>query len=288
MTEEELRKLYAQPSPRSEKAIAIAEREMWADFLHESRSSGAPLQNRREWFQEKFGITCIESDRRSRILKRGALADPIWGLMEIGRVGMDAACNALLRAERSSDPEGVIREFCEEKIRPQEGFHEVKTASGKVMVRRLPRKASFTEPMEEFDASTAKKATKAIMELAEKFLESRLENLEDYGMRRTVADEFKFAIRVACDDLVKGTSKIRAHGHVATHARRVSIRESFEVLGISPPRKKVSDEDRARAQAAYRKLAKTYHPDRNPGDEVALGQYRAVNNAWSAIQDHKE
>lgn len=288
MTEDELRKLYAEPPPRAEKVIAIAEREMWARLSHEMRVAGKPVPNRREWFRDKFGVSAMESDRRSRILRRGDLADPVWDLLAAGRVSMDAACNALVEAEREPDAAGYVLRFCESKTNPGDGFHEVKTASGKTMVKRMPTRASFLDPVEEFDASTAKRATAAIMEVAEKFLESRLENLEDYGMRRTVADEFKFAIRVACDDLVKGTSKIRAHGHVATHVRRVSIRESFEVLGISPPRKKVSDEDRARAQAAYRKLAKTYHPDRNPGDEVALGQYRAVTNAWSAIQDHKE
>lgn len=288
MTEDELMGLYVATPSRPERELAIAERELWADFVRETKRSGSQLPSRREWFRDKFGVTCIETDRRSRILKRGSLADPVWDLLDAGRVSMDSACNVLVEAESSPDPVAHVLAFCKGRLRPEEGFHEVKTASGKVMVRKLPKKASFSDPApdDEVDTSTAKRVTAAIMVLAERFLESRLDGLEDYGIRRTISDEFKFAVRVACDDLVKGTAKIRSQGHPA--ARRVSIRESFEVLGVRPPRKKVSDDDRSRAKLAYRKLAGRYHPDRNPGDEGAAVQYKAVNRAWDAIQSHED
>lgn len=40
-------------------------------------------------------------------------------------------------------------------------------------------------------------------------------------------------------------------------------RDYYEVLGVP------KDADDAALKRAYRKLAKQYHPDANPGDEVA-------------------
>lgn len=288
ITDDELRALHAQPHPRSEKRIAIAESEMWANFVHKSRVSGQPVPNRREWFKEKFGVTTMETDRRSRILGRGSLADPVWDLLAAGRVSMDSACDALVEAERSPDPAEHVRQFCDRMLSPRDGYHEVKTPTGKTMVKRKPARASFADPGKEFDASSSKKATAAIMEVAEKFLSSRLDGIEDYGMRRTLSDDFHFSVQVACEDLAKGAARVRSQGQAHAASRRVPLKESFEVLGVPPPRKAMTDGDRAKAQAAYRKLSRTYHPDRNPGDDDAKAQFTAVSNAWSAIRDHRE
>lgn len=287
-THDELRALHSQPVPRSEKAIAIAESEVWSNYVHQSRVAGQKVPNRREWFRDTFGTSAMETDRRSRILGRGQLADPIWDLLSAGRVSMDAACNALVEAEASADPEGKIREFCDLMLSPKDGYHEVKTSTGKTMVKRKPQRASFSDPGEEFDASSAKKAAVAVMEVADRFLASRLDGIEDYGMRKTLSEDFRFSVQVACEELVKGAAKLRSRGHSQQSVRRVSLRESFEALGIAPPKKAMSDEDRSRAYNAFRKLAKTYHPDRNPGDEGALSQYRAVNVAWATIREHTE
>lgn len=55
--------------------------------------------------------------------------------------------------------------------------------------------------------------------------------------------------------------------------------DPYSVLGVSPD---ASDEEIKRA---YRKLAKKYHPDLNPGDQEAAKQMQRINAAYEQIQN---
>ena len=57
------------------------------------------------------------------------------------------------------------------------------------------------------------------------------------------------------------------------------IDDPYKVLGVSPD---ASDEEIKRA---YRRLAKKYHPDLNPGDKEAARKMQEVNAAYEQIKD---
>jgi len=59
----------------------------------------------------------------------------------------------------------------------------------------------------------------------------------------------------------------------------VLINDPYRVLGVSPD---ASDEE---IKKAYRRLAKKYHPDLNPGDEAAAKKMQEINAAYEQIKN---
>ena len=56
-------------------------------------------------------------------------------------------------------------------------------------------------------------------------------------------------------------------------------RDYYDVLGVS---KSASDSE---LKSAYRKLAKKYHPDMNPGDKEAEAKFKEASEAYSVLSD---
>ena len=56
-------------------------------------------------------------------------------------------------------------------------------------------------------------------------------------------------------------------------------RDYYEVLGIG------RQADEKEIKKAYRKLAKKYHPDMNPGDKTAEQKFKEVTEAYNVLSD---
>src|SRR5947208_678845 len=56
----------------------------------------------------------------------------------------------------------------------------------------------------------------------------------------------------------------------------------YEVLGV---KRDASDDE---IKKAYRKLARQYHPDRNPGDKQAEARFKEVQMAYDVLSDKKK
>lgn len=54
----------------------------------------------------------------------------------------------------------------------------------------------------------------------------------------------------------------------------------YKILGLSGPR--ATEEE---VKSAYRKLAKKYHPDRNPGNLEAAEKFKDINEAYQVLMD---
>lgn len=59
-------------------------------------------------------------------------------------------------------------------------------------------------------------------------------------------------------------------------------RDYYEVLGVS------KDADQETIKRAYRKLAKKYHPDMNPGDEAAADKFKEASEAYAVLGNEEK
>lgn len=59
-------------------------------------------------------------------------------------------------------------------------------------------------------------------------------------------------------------------------------RDLYEILGID------KNADEKTIKSAYRKLAKKYHPDTNPGDAEAERRFKEINAAWQILSNKEK
>src|SRR5215469_11609528 len=59
----------------------------------------------------------------------------------------------------------------------------------------------------------------------------------------------------------------------------MDYKDYYKILGVQ---KKASADD---IKKAYRKLARKYHPDVNPGDKTAEARFKEINEAYEVLSD---
>src|SRR4029079_15336582 len=59
----------------------------------------------------------------------------------------------------------------------------------------------------------------------------------------------------------------------------MEFKDYYTALGVAP------DADEQAIKQAYRKLARQYHPDVNPGDTQAEERFKEINEAYQALSD---
>lgn len=59
-------------------------------------------------------------------------------------------------------------------------------------------------------------------------------------------------------------------------------KDFYEVLGVD------KDADDAAIRKAYRKLARKWHPDQNPGDEAAEARFKEIGEAYAVLSDAEQ
>ena len=95
--------------------------------------------------------------------------------------------------------------------------------------------------------------------------------------RRPVSD---FVAKLPYNSFTSSSNNNHRHPNTSLHmsSRTSSNRDFYSILGVA------RSADAAEIKSAYRKLAKKYHPDANPGKDTTT-EFQEVNRAYEVLSD---
>ncbi len=217
---------------------------------------------------ESFGCSIYEIQCRDTLFQVGIPL--VWELVDEQGITLNTVLKIVRDARKFSRQSGTPLLECikREAERTKKGSFVIETDGGKMF-----RKKSSEKTKHDWQDVTA---------LFDSILERELGSIEP--VQRS---SLKIEMRAELDALVtqfkarirrSSASGLRAEVSESPSMRRQLI-EAFRVLKLDPPRPGRRP-DMAVVKKQHRKLALTYHPDRNPGNPHVTDLYIQVNEAY--------
>ena len=131
--------------------------------------------------------------------------------------------------------------------------------------------AGIGEEVTDAQIEELKAGKEKLMNSAQKLFAKMYEQTQGAGAQGAGPDMGAQGAGNANDDVVDG--------ELFRRQAMADKRDYYEVLGVD------KNADSATIKKAYRKLAKKYHPDANPGDEEAASKFKEASEAYAVLSD---
>ena len=298
---------YRGPDPLSERQLAQLGARVWGSLSKAERSA----TRRSAFLAEHLGGTTHYHSCAQRLAGAGDEARELWQWIQDRRLTMGTAARLLQQArrvQRAAHDLSRLREHVAEQLRQLEGAARVgKGPDGR---RRYYRKAasSSDKPGKKPAAKSSaghraggapsrrkerpeRQLYASLRQLIYDYLKTELATASDDEAREIAAD-FELDVQLSLELLVTRLQRQRRYQgsvvELAEATERRKLREAYQALSLSPPTRRAPVSLR-RVKRQFRRLAKVYHPDRQPpGADVSavVPKFQAVTDAYHFICDY--
>lgn len=132
-----------------------------------------------------------------------------------------------------------------------------------------------SSPFDKLYDSLMNRVADAITDMTDGMAEELIDTMEEF-VGETINETHRRARGASAAIRTKPKRKAK-QGKPKTHRTHPPVISFYDVLEVSPRA------SRETIEAAYKSMAKRFHPDRNPGD--AGNRMRMVNAAWEVLGD---
>lgn len=292
---------------------AVLESQIWDLRATKEGPGVSRLGERREWFQNKFGGTYAQYERRAALYHARDWTQPLWEKIkggsslndvynyykrakELGKLNGKPGPSAfrasleLVLVDKNAGlppPVVVVKPVPEQRAVPSPKEKEEEPAPE-------PKEAAHRRPVDYQDVtglpqiSNSKEYLRRMKELTDDFVRSSLGDIDPYQADILTA-EFMGWIREAYDDLRRKVSKYRQEANSESTKKRVSkeaFKRACEVLSFRGTFGKPIDLRAAKKRMFVR--ARDLHPDSNEGSTEKVAEYDAVQKAYRVLEQYTE